>query len=93
MRGYGTLRRRGGAATLHGGEGAEERKEEWSAASGEEEVGMAAALRCVGCGAAVWMALVGPGGHPEREGRSILHRMFSPLLPVAVYDTHACSCG
>ena len=51
MRGYGTLRRRGGAATLQGGEGVEERKEEWSAASGEEEVAMAAALRCVGCGA------------------------------------------
>jgi len=38
MRGYGTLRRRGGAATLHGGEGAERKEEEWSVVSGEEEV-------------------------------------------------------
>jgi len=46
-------------------------------------------LRCVGCGAAVWMALVGPGGHPEREAEEHFapHVFFFPSFLLG------CGCG
>jgi hypothetical protein len=88
MRVYG-LRRRGGAANLHGKEGVEEAKEEeWSAASGEEEVAMAAALAAARRGLLLTLVGFGPGGHPQREGED----SFAPHVlsfPVGVDDEHA----
>lgn len=85
IRGYRApgLRRRDGTAMVVGEEGAEERKEEWRAVSGEEEVAMA--VSPVGC--CSFLIGLGDGprclvwvrrtAYPSGEERAFLGHMFS----------------